>query len=105
MMTKHCEYWRRERVEHIKHEIGLGQIVKENFVRWPNKPYGNYICITDTGVTIVKDEDHETIVTIYVTTMKELIAVYNGMKKIPPYLRKKVQNNEAKYIRNGKTIW
>lgn len=104
-MTKHCEIYRKNRMDRIAQEIGIGQIIKERYVKWPEKSYGNFICVTDTGVTIVKDEDHIKIVTMYVTTYKELVAVYQGANRIPQFLRKKVLKNQEKYIKNGKTIW
>lgn len=103
-MSYHCKVERNNRVQHIIDEVGLGQIVKEKYNQYPGRA-GTYTCITDTGVTIVKTEDKLTIVTMYVTTFRELVAVYNGTKKIPPYLKKRVDRNQTKYVKNGKTIW
>ena len=99
MMTYHCEVERANRIQKIQAEIGMGQIIKEYFV------YGRWTCITDTGVTIIKSSNKAEIVTIYVTTMRELLMVYGGKKKVPAYLIKKVNYNQSKYIINGKTIW
>jgi len=98
-MTYHCEVERAERVEKILTKIGIGQIVREKFYR------GCYTCITDTGVTIVKSADKQTIITMYITTYSELVAVFAGEKKIPTYLKKKVNHNQSKYTNHGKTIW
>ena len=98
-MSYHCRIERATRVQHIVEEIGLGQVVKEKFAR------SCYTCITDTGITIVKSADKLRIVTMYVTTMSELVYVYEGAKKIPPYLKKRVDRNQNKYIQNGRTIW
>lgn len=104
-MTYHCQYERSDRVQHIIKEIGIGQVVKERYqVRYPHGD-SCYHCITDTGVTLIKTEDRSKIITIYVTSYRELVTAYNGTKKIPPYLKKKVQHNEQLYIKNGKTIW
>lgn len=99
MMTYHCEVERAERIAHIVAEIGMGQIVKEYFI------HERWTCITDTGVTIIKSADKLKTVTIYVTTVHELLKVYGGEKKVPPYLKKKVSRNESKYTQGGKTIW
>lgn len=108
-LTKHCEFGRKKRIEAIIKNIGIGQIVKETYVRDFNKietnQNGAYICVTDTGITIVKDEIHSKIITMYVTSFKELVMVFKGVNNIPKYLRKKVDQNQIKYIRNGKTIW
>lgn len=98
-MTYHCAIERANRIQHIVNQIGLGQIVKEKFVR------GCYSCITDTGITIVKTADKAKIVTMYVTTYRELVAVYEGPKKIPPFLKKKVDRNQTFFTHQGKTIW
>ena len=107
-LSYHCEYYRAERVQKIIDTVGLGQIVAKKYFHSMNdilngKP-GTYTCITDTGVTMICSEDMETIITVYITTYKELINVYNGEKKIPPYLKKKVNQNQAYFIRNGKTF-
>lgn len=104
MLTHHCEVVRGERIAKIIEEIGIGQIVKEKYNHYPNRE-GTYTCITDTGVTLVKTEDKQLIITMYVTTYRELVEVYGGNKKIPVYLRKKVDRNQSKYTKHGKTIW
>ena len=105
-MTYHVSVQRAGRVKHIVEEIGIGNIIKEKYVGYGigGQP-GRYICITDTGVTIIKDENKQKVITMYVTTQKELVAVYGGTKKIPPFLKKKVDRNQSKYTQDGKTIW
>ena len=108
-LSKHCEFGRINRVNEIKANIGLGQIVKEVYVRSfdriENNKQGVYLCFTDTGITIVKDEMRKTIITMYVTTMSELIKAFKGANNIPKFLNKKVNQNQRSYIKNGKTIW
>ena len=104
-MTYHCEVHRAERVKHIIEEIGVGQVIKEKYVRYNIGKAGRYICLTDTGITIIKSEDKQKIITMYVTTQKELVAVFGGTKKVPVFLKKKVAHNESKYTERGKTIW
>ena len=99
IMTYHCGIERANRVQNIVEKIGMGQIVKEKFVR------GCYTSITDTGITIVKSADKTKVITMYVTTYRELVAVYDGTKKIPSYLKKKVDKNQSHYTVQGKTIW
>ena len=104
-MTYHVKVNRAERVKHIIEEIGIGQIIKEKYVRFSLEQAGRYVCLTDTGVTIIKSEDKQTIITMYVTTQKELVAVFGGSKKVPPFLKKKVDHNQSKFTEGGKTIW
>lgn len=103
-LTYHCSVVRASRVQHIIDDIGLGQIVREKYSRIGMQP-GRYICITDTGITIIKDEQKEKIITMYVTTFRELVSVYGGTKKIPTFLRRRVDRNQTYYTYQGKTIW
>ena len=105
-MSIHCMNDRYERIQFIISILGLGNIVQERKETSTNPyhPY-KYVCVTDTGVTVVKSADKMKIVTMYVTTTKELIRVYDGKKNIPMKIWNKVIDNENKYIRNGKTIW
>lgn len=95
----HVQVERANRVQHIIDEIGMGQVVREKFIN------NCYTCITDTGITLIKSADKLTLITMYVSTYKELLMVYGGPKKIPPYLRKRVDHNQSKYTKAGKTIW
>lgn len=104
-MTYHVAVQRAERVKHMIEDVGLGQIVKEKYTRFSLEQAGRWVCITDTGITIIKDEPKEKIITMYVTTQRELVAVFGGTKKVPAYLRKKVDYNQSKYTKGGKTIW
>lgn len=98
-LSYHCQVERADRMKNIIEKIGLGQIVKEKFI------HNCYTCITDTGITIIKSADKQTIITVYVTTYRELVLVYDGVKKIPPFLKKKVDHNQSKFTKEGKTIW
>ena len=104
-MTYHVAVQRADRVKHIVDDIGIGQIVKEKYVRFSLNEAGRWICLTDTGITIIKDEPKEKIITMYVTTQRELVSVFGGTKKVPAYLRRKVDYNQSKYTERGKTIW
>ena len=104
-MTYHVAVQRANRVQHIIDDIGLGQIIKEKYTRFSLEQAGRWICLTDTGITIIKSEDKLKIITMYVTTQRELASVYGGTKKVPTFLRKKVDHNQSKYTERGKTIW
>ena len=104
-MSYHVQVERANRVQKMVEEIGIGQVIKEKYVGYGIGQAGRYICLTDTGITIIKSEDKSTIITMYVTTQRELVAVYGGTKKVPTFLRKKVDHNQSKYTEGGKTIW
>lgn len=105
-MTYHVQVARAERVKQIVEKIGIGQVIKEKYIGYGiGGQAGRYICITDTGITIIKTEDKQKIITMYVTTQRELVSVYGGTKRVPAFLRKKVDHNQSKYVKAGKTIW
>lgn len=109
-LTRHVQVDRANRLQQIINNVGIGQIVKECYVRDFDKATkgqaGVYICITDTGITIIKDELKQKIITMYVTTFRELVRCYNGASRIPSWLRKKVDHNQSKFTdKYGKTIW
>ena len=108
-MTYHCAVERKDRIANIVKTIGIGQIIREKYIHTQEQimrgQAGKYVCITDTGVTIIKTEDKLKIITMYVTTFRELVMVFNGTHNIPAYLKKKVDRNQSKYTVNGKTIW
>jgi len=104
-MTYHVSVQRADRVKHIIEDIGLGQIIKEKYTRFSLNEAGRWVCLTDTGITIIKDEAKQKVITMYVTTQRELVAVFGGTKKVPIFLKKKVAHNESKYTERGKTIW
>lgn len=104
-MTYHVAVQRANRVKHIIEDVGLGQVIKEKYTRYNITEAGRWVCITDTGITIIKDEPKQKIITMYITTQKELVAVFGGAKKVPTYLRKKVDYNQSKFTKAGKTIW
>lgn len=103
-MTYHAQYHRADRMKHIIEQIGFGQVVREKYMQ-AGTGAGKYICITDTGITLIKTADKLKVITFYVTTQRELVMIYGGTKKIPSYLKKKVDHNQSKFIREGKTIW
>lgn len=108
-MTYHCEIVRHERIKNITEKIGMGQIIKERFNRTIEQVQqglpGTFTCLTDTGITIIKSEDKQKIITMYVTTYRELLILYNGPKNVPAYLKKKVNHNQSLFTEKGKTIW
>ena len=102
--SRHCSIDRANRIDHILREIGLGQLACERYTT-NQAGRGKYLCLTDTGIMIVKSADKLKIVTVYVATMKDVVYVYDGHKNIPQRLKKIVIENTQKYIREGKTIW
>ena len=97
-MTYHAKVERIDRRMMIEQRIGIGNVIRESY---HNHAYN---CITDTGIVIIKDEKKEKIITMYVATRRNLMAIYGGLKKVPPYLIRKVDHNQSLFTNNGKTI-
>lgn len=86
-MSNHCKYDRKNRLELIETKIGWGQIIKKTY-------FNNcYHFLTDTGIIAIVDDKLEKIITIYLANVSDLLSIYNGYKKIPPFLLKKVQTH------------
>lgn len=106
-MSYHFRVERAERREAISAAVGYGTIIKEKYTRTSEQIMknisGRYMCVTDTGIIIIKNETKDVIITAYVATMRELLSIYNGMNNIPKFLRTKCDRNQIKYIKNGKT--
>lgn len=104
-LTYHCKVERANRVQQIINKVGIGQVVKERYRLGHNVSDGAWLCVTDTGVTLIKDELKTKVITMYITTYRELVYIYGGEKRVPKYLHKKVDQNQSWFTKDGKTIW
>lgn len=93
VLSKHCERDRKERLQFILENVGIGQPLKEVFY------YNAYHYITDTGVAILIDSTQQKIITIYLIDEREAAAIFKG--KIPKPLQRKISRNYSNgYVRN-----
>lgn len=97
-LTYHAKIQRADRIRMIEQKIGFGTVIKEVYHN------GCFQCLTNTGIILVKDDNRELLITAFVATQRELVMMYGGTKKIPPYLRKKVDHNQSLFTMDGKTV-
>lgn len=95
--SRHVLEERKDRVDFIKQKVGFGQVIKEVYTSKGNQ-LGNrtWKQLTDTGVVLILSEERDTLITVFLCDMNMLknTFYYGNSKKIPSYLRKKVQLNQ-----------
>ena len=92
-LSEHAIKDRVERLALIGSTIGFGEIIK---VKIKMGKYGEVkMCLTDTGVTIIKDIMNDKIITAYVCKLKELFYLYDG-ERVPKQVYKTVYINTTK---------
>lgn len=95
--SRHVLEERKDRVDFIKQRVGFGQVIKEVYTSKGNQ-LGNrtWKQLTDTGVVLILSEERDTLITVFLCDMNMLknTFYYGNSKKIPSYLRKKVQLNQ-----------
>lgn len=91
-ITKHARNDRLDRIMYIAQNVGWGKIV----VEYPDTERDVRICLTDTGVIIVKSMDVERLVTAYVGTVNEIKWLYVnvGYNRIPDFMYNKAVKNK-----------
>lgn len=103
-MTYHARYDRADRITAIIDTIGIGEIM---FIV-PKNEYSE-ICLTTTGVVIVRTITERRIITVYVASLQLARALYAtkfNMKKLPQTLFNVIRQNQkyADLINNGLII-
>lgn len=88
-MSRHLIEDREERLVKIAMTIGFGEVIKESTHN------GATIFLTNTGIIYVVNKQLKIIITVYVATINEISAIYNG--KIPSCIFNKVKKNERRF--------
>ena len=92
-LSEHVINDRTERLALIGSTIGFGEIIK---IKTKVGKYGKVkMCLTNTGVTIIKDIVSDKVVTAYVCKLKELFFIYDG-NRVPEHIYKTVYTNATK---------
>lgn len=86
-MSKHLKEERLDRLVAIGTTIGFGNVIKEAVHREATA------MVTDTGVVYIVNKTQKFVITAYVATVDEIIAIYNGKNNIPSCLFAKVKKN------------
>ena len=85
MMTKHVVNDRMERLMYIAQNIGWGEILVE--VQSSND---TRMCLTSTGVVLIKPLYEERLVTAYVANINDI-----GCTRVPSFMFTKVKKNKG----------
>lgn len=88
-MSTHLSADRIDRLTRISMTIGYGEVIKET---WHKEGTS---MLTDTGVMYIVDKEAQFIITVYVATVKEVVAMFDG--RPPSYLIAKARKNERKF--------
>lgn len=92
-LSEHVVKDRVERLALIGSTIGFGEIIK---IKVKTGKYGKVkMCLTDTGVTIIKDVTNDKVITAYACKLKELYYLYNE-SRVPKHIYKTVYTNTIK---------
>lgn len=86
-VSRHCCEDRTDRMVFIATTIGFGEIVVERY----QAERHSWTCVTDTGVIFVKNTEKTRIITGYIGTYDQVLAICSG--NIPYSLKKVVKNN------------
>ena len=91
-MTKHAYVDRFDRLAACVELLGYNEIIYER----PDSRNSNVInCITDTGIVFVRAADDGKIITGYMATVKQLVAIYQG--HVPQKLFNAAVKNNKKF--------
>lgn len=88
----HCCEERTDRMVYIATTIGFGEIVVEHY----QATRSTWACVTDTGVVFIKDFYKKKIITGYIGTYDQILAICSG--NIPFSLKKVVKSNMKKKL-------
>lgn len=87
--TKHIIEDRLDRLTLIATTIGFGQVMKEKQMEYGIRQ------ITDTGVLVVRSDDRQTIITLWMANMTQAKEIYGD--NIPVELRRAIKSNRKKF--------
>lgn len=96
-LSNHCIEDRADRCVYIALNVGYGNIIREiHYIDHMERPTAQYL--TDTGVIIVKNPITDTIITVFVATLKQARMFYEkGL--LPKWLLRIVMNNSKHLIK------
>ena len=93
--SEHALEDREERIVWIATEVGFGEVV-DTIVTYDVERGYRRVELTSTGVAIFKPMDKEIVITMYLLSMRKLIAFYGGKNHVPIRLLNVVKRNEKK---------
>ena len=93
--SEHALEDREKRIVWIATEVGFGEVV-DTVVTYDVERGYRRVELTSTGVAIFKPMDKEIVITMYLLSMRKLIAFYGGKNLVPIHLLNVVKRNEKK---------
>ena len=93
--SEHALEDREERIVWIATKVGFGNVVDTIVTHDAERGYRR-VELTSTGVAIFKPMDKEIVITMYLLSMRKLIAFYGGKDHVPIHLLNVVKRNEKK---------
>lgn len=94
-LSIHCRVDRPERIAYIATTIGYGNIIKKRAYRNASGPFIR--CLTDTGVIICKTPDESKVITMFIATTHQVVAMYKG-EHTPDWIYNRARKNR-KYLK------
>ena len=89
--TFHLSEDRLDRVVFIATEIGYGNVIKEKL--YHDETRGTFWRqLTDTGVLIVRTEDKNKVITLWLANINQATETYNGAR-LPQYVYNRILKN------------
>lgn len=95
-LSYHAQFERAERFAKLEETLGFTNIAMEAI----DPKRNTKLCVTSSGILIVKDVKTDMVVTAYMISVKELISISRkaGKKQVPPKLMKRVEKNMVRHI-------
>lgn len=92
-LTYHAQYKRAERIARLEETLGFTKVVFEVVHKQAR------VCVTSSGIAVVKKLHEEVLITAYAISIDELYALCHiaGKKQVPPKLYKRVVKNMERH--------
>lgn len=92
-LTYHAQYERAERIALLEETLGFTKVVFEVAHKQAR------VCVTSSGIAVVKKLHEEVLITAYAISIDELYALCHiaGKKQVPPKLYKRVVKNMERH--------
>ena len=93
--SKHALEEREDRIVWIATEVGFGQVVDTIQIYDVERSY-RQVDLTETGVAIIKANDEDLVITMYLPTRRQLINWYGDKNLVPIRLLNVAKYNEKR---------
>lgn len=99
--SKHALEDREDRIIWIATKVGFGEVIDELQI-YDDERGRRRVCLTTTGVAIIKAADCEFVLTMFIPTQHQIIGWYGAKEATPIHLLNVAKRNEKKgWTSNG----